>query len=150
MGKRDTPVPPHTHVQGNVYMWKFKDGIRHHWNYPNSNDFVVYKKSDIKNDLMSLNFTNTYYEGHWHEKKDSNKYGLFFDHSKMVNVSVNLVIDEKNWTQFTQEWKEKMSSYSPEKLLEIFNQGLKIDIGQFYKINNRAPHMESEFVFIEK
>jgi len=150
MGKRETPVPPHTHVESDVYMWQFRDGIRHHWNYPNANDMVIYKKSDIQRDLLSLEFTNTYYEGHWHGKRDSNKYGLFFEHSKMVNISINLVINEKNWGQFTPEWKEKMSKYSPEKLLEIFNQKLKIDIRPFYKINNRAPHIEQEFSFVER
>jgi len=95
MGKRETPVPPHKIVEKDLYIWKFRDGIRHHWNYPNSNDMVVYKKSDIEDSLMSLKFNSTIYEGPWSCKTDPNKYGLFFDHSKMVNVSMNLVIDKK-------------------------------------------------------
>ena len=63
---------------------------------------------------------------------------------------MNLVISQKNWGQFSQQWAEKREEYTPEKLLLKFNQGFKIDIKKFYKINNNGPHIESEFEFIPR
>ena len=150
MAKIALPLPSYTIVEDGVNMWRFRDGIEHYWSYANINDMTVYKKSDIRNDLLSISFKTTFYEAAWHAKSDPNKFGLFFDHSKMVNISINLVIDKKNWGQFSQEWRQKMGEYTPEKLLEKFNAGLKVDISQFYKIENRAPHIESEFRFIKR
>ena len=63
---------------------------------------------------------------------------------------MNLVIDQKNWKQFTKEWAEVRKEYTPEKLLEKFNQGFKIDIREFYQINNNGPHIEHQFTFIKR
>ena len=150
--KRKTPMPPNTKVAENVYMWKFSDANGPSWDFPNTNDMTIYKKTDIKKDLESITeFQSTNYERSWSRKADHSKYGLCYEQSKMVNISANLVqdVDGYMW-QFTPAWRKKMHLYSTKQLLEKFNQGLKIDIRPFYKMNNKAPHIEHEFTFVER
>jgi len=150
MKKLKTPVPYHEWVVGDIYTWKFSDGAGD-WIFPSNNDMTIYRKTDIEQDLMSLNFRDTHYEGYWALKADLNKKGLCFEQSKIVNITANLVQNSKrNYRQFTNEWKSKMHLYTTEELLRKFNDGLKIDITAFYKITNRAPHIEQEYVFIER
>ncbi len=46
--------------------------------------------------------------------------------------------------------KRKMNDFSTENLLKKFNEGLKINIDDFYQIKNKAPHMEYEYNFIKR
>ena len=151
-GKKKTPVPPNTKIAKNIYMWKFSDGNRPSWDFPNTCDMTIYKKSDIKKDLESINnFQTTAYETEWAKIADHSKYGLCYKQSKIVNISINLVQEVKPmWRQFTQTWKGKMLCYSPKELLKKFNSGFKIDIRPFYKAYNRAPHIERELSFVKR
>ena len=42
------------------------------------------------------------------------------------------------------------NTYSPESLNQMFMDGLKIDIEQFYQINNRSAHVDIEPQFIPR
>lgn len=139
--KKITPVPPHTKICDDVYAWTFKDGAGD-WRYPNSNDMTVYRKNDIKGDLESLKITSTAYEGPWASKAIFNKKGLFFTESKIVNIPLNIVNEEYRKNRH-------MHSFDALELLEMFNNGLKIDISRFYQIKNQSPHEEIDITFIK-
>lgn len=138
-----TPVPPHELVMDDIYIFQFKNG-KGDWAYPNCNDMAIYKKAEIRDCFLSLPLQGPFYEGYWHLKCDLNKYGLFFEDSKLVNIPLNLV----NYEQAP--FNKNMRSYSPAELLKRFNDGYKFNINQFYKINNNSPHMEYDPEFIKK
>jgi len=156
-------LPPGKLLENNIYYWKFSEGGFNRgygnlgdWNWATTNDFAIYRKADLKPVLEKLVFVNTGYEGLWWNKfrKDSanlDKIGLCFENSKVVNICVNLVQwDGPNWNQFSKQWREKkLSQYTPEKLLQKFNEGFRIDIHELRGIRNSAPHMEYDFKFIK-
>ncbi len=143
MAKLQTPIPNNQNVCEDIHIFTFKDGTGD-WAYPNSNDMTIYKKTDIKSDLEKINFTIPC-EGPWAVMAKLERTGLFFENSKILNIPMNLVhetaIAYKN---------QNMQLFTTNQLLEIFNLGLKIDIDQFYKINNNSPHVEIVPEFIKR
>jgi hypothetical protein len=133
-------VPPYIELGDQICAWQFNVGTAD-WKYPNSVDMTLYKKAEIEKDLGSLDFENPYaFESNWAKRANYKKVGLFYTHSKSVNIPLNIVgVYEKS---------RHMSGFSKEELLEKFNAGLKIDIQPFYQIENNAAHMEYEPKFI--
>jgi len=137
-----TPLPEYNLVDNSICIYTFNNSCGD-WRYPNTVDMTIYKKEDIKNDLLSINMVNpTTLEYHWHHLSDYNKKGLFFAESKILNIPLNLC--------YSQSTNRNMGLYSNQELLTKFKSGLKIDINQFYKINNNSPHMEYVPHFIER
>lgn len=139
-----SPVPNHTKLNDNVFSYKFNDGLGS-WCYPNNVDMTIYRKEDIKSDLSKINMISPEkLEFNWSNLADINKTGLFFSHSKLVNIPLNLC--------YANSVNRNMNSYSTYELLNKFNSGYRIDINKFFKINNNAPHMEytPEFLLKEK
>ncbi len=136
------PVPQHDRVDKDIYSWDFSDGI-HDWNYPNSVDMVLYRKSDIYHVLLSLDFNspNTL-EQFWATKYPDNKIGLFYNISKCINIPMNRVQDE--------HLNNHMNLYSLDELLKKFNDGLKIDIRPLFKVLNNDVHWEYDPKFITR
>jgi hypothetical protein len=137
-----TPVPNHEKVSDDIFIFKFNDG-KGDWRYPNSFDMTIYKKSDIINDLHNIPLRTPSCEGYWHQRADFNKFGLFFKESKNINIPLNLTTEEARENK-------NMKLYCPSILLRKFCEGYKIDINQFYKINNNSPHMEYVPNFIKR
>lgn len=136
----NTSVPNFKKVIDDICVYKFKDGLGD-WAYPNSNDMVLYKKSNVERDVCSINFEDTGYEGPWAQMAKLSLRGLFFEHSKIINIPLNLVIKKSN---------KNMNLYSVKQLLTIFNHGFKMDINQFYQIENNSPHMPIAPIFIKR
>lgn len=134
-------VPESIDCGNGIYAWQFEVG-EYEWKYPNTLDLTVYKKEEIRTRLSQMKFTspNTF-ESRWAQKVDMRKVGLYFTHSKMINIPINLVNESTN---------RYMKSFSPEELLEKFNAGLKIDISQFHQFPNHSPHIEAEIAFTER
>lgn len=123
--------------------WRFNKGTCD-WGYPHTVDMTLYKKKDILYDLKTLKYSapNTL-EGHWAGASGNimHKLGICFEHSRIVNIPMNRVQNEvHNYNM----------GISPEKLLQIFNEGKKIDIKQFYKIDNKNSHMDAWPNFIQR
>jgi len=60
-----TPVPSLKQVDKDVFMWKFSDGLGD-WNYPNSVDLTVFRKSTVMRDVSRLSFVApNSFEGCW-------------------------------------------------------------------------------------
>lgn len=128
----------------NLYTWCFEAGELD-WRYPFSLDMVLYRKSDLAMYLTQLEyFGPNSLEGslacQW--RAVLHRYGLFYAHSQLLNIPLNLV---------QQEWKNPhMNLYSPQQLLEKFEAGLKMDIQPLFKYTNTAVHTAYEPTFIER
>lgn len=138
-------VPHLTKAYDGVYTWTFNAG-EHDWHYPNTVDMTLYRKKDIKHDLISLDYkAPNSCEGAWAGigRRVMNKKGLCYEHSKIVNLPLNKVQTE--WTSNRDE-----NSISPMELLEIFERGFKLDIKPLHEIDNKSPHMAYTPTFIER
>jgi len=138
-----SPLPEVNNMANDMFYWSFNSGGIY-WKYPNSLDMVLYKKNDILLEIFSLKFSspNTL-EGKWASSfKKTSQFGLCYDHSKVINIPANLV--QKDWKN------PNMSYFSIQNLLEKFQQGYKIDISKFYKIDNKCPHHEEIYTFIKR
>jgi len=136
-------VPPAQQVVDDVYMWHFNSG-QHDWNYPNTVDMTLYKKSDIKYILTKIPFyAPNSLEGTWARYYNKEKrFGLCHEQSKIVNLPINKVQQEcQNRT---------MNALGAQKLLELFTQGLKINIIPLFRVKNKAAHMDHVPTFIER
>ena len=136
-------IPPCIHIHNDIYAWQFAVG-EYDWKYPNNVDMTLYRKLDIRNKLeeMDYNSPNTM-EWHWAIGVDFNKVGLFFEHSKMVNIPLNVV-------QHDEPDNIHMDMYSTSTLLETFNADMKMDIAPLFHINNQSAHMEYEPTFTQR
>lgn len=140
-----TPVPNNIEISSNIFQWNFNDG-NGDWKYPNSIDMTIYKKSDIKEDLTSIDFKNpSDLESCWAQKANYNLKGLFFHESKIVNIPLNIVHNEQ-----LNALNRNGNLFSKFELLDIFNCNLKIDIDSFHKISNLAPHAAIAPKFIKR
>jgi|GEM_PF-381075 len=126
------PLPRFKHVQKDIYSWQFSQS-KYDWRYPNNLDFTLYRKKYI-NPIFSLIQYKTPYslESEFMAFVDMNAYGLCYQNSKIINIPLNVV--QSDWPN------NALNSHSTQQLLELFNQGLKIDITQFYKIRNKSAH----------
>lgn len=139
--QKKSTVPPLAPISKNRYTWFFRDGTGE-WNYPNNVDMTLYRKSDLEI-LAKLHFTNpNTLEGLWaqHGKFLKNRCGVCYEHSKIINIPLNKVQTTFN--------NRSMNSFTPDELLHLFEQGLKIDIERLIGIDNHSPHIEYEPTFI--
>jgi glycosyltransferase involved in cell wall biosynthesis len=56
----------------------------------------------------------------------------------------------KDYTLFNATWRKKARFYTPEKLLERFLDGEKIDINRFYQQSHKTPYIHQEPTFISQ
>ncbi len=128
------PLPSFKKVGSNALLWQFK-GAKLPWSYPHSVDMTIYKRSYVLPSLKSLDYKapNTL-EGRWDNvQKGRPAYGLCYEHSKIVNLPLNLA---------QKEYKNPHTGLlSVETLLSLFQAGLKMDINDLHNINNNSPHM---------
>ena len=135
-------LPAFTYITDDICLFSF-EGNKSYWAYPNTVDMTVYKKDIILPILKELKFTSpNRLESVWHRIAKLEQNGLCFVHSKMVNTPLNIV---------QEDWHNKNeSSYTPEELLAIWQQGLRIDITSLYKLQNNAAHINYVPQFIKR
>lgn len=137
-------VPVHERLEADLYAWRFCDG-EYDWHYPHTVDMTLYRKKGIEHDLRNMSYHSpSTFEGQWdlrsHAASIMNKKSLFFELSKMVNVPINRVQNEAP--------NGNMNLLSPQELLDLFNQGLKMDIVPFFRIMNNGAHTEYVPMFV--
>lgn len=139
----EVSLPPFICDAEGLCVWRLNTGVCD-WGYPHTVDLTIYKKSDILPDFRTLEyFAPNTLEGHWAGTSSviMHRLGVCFDHSHMVNIPMNRVQNEvQNYNM----------GISPNELLQIFNEGKKINIEQFYRIDNRNSHMDAWPSFIER
>jgi glycosyltransferase involved in cell wall biosynthesis len=134
-------IPPLIPLKNKIYAWQFKEG-KGDWCYPHSLDMTLYKKDVIQPELLKLSFkTPNELESEWAKKAKKKQIGLCYEVSKIVNVPENLVNQSSN---------RHRNGHSPEELLSLFNEGLKIDISDFYQIENHSVHIEHPLTFVSR
>jgi len=138
-------IPPSIDLGGGIFAWQFSSGEAD-WRYPNTVDLTVYEKKQIEPSIRAAKFSNpSNFESNWMKSAQSDKIGLYFKSSKMINIPINRVATSAEFAS-----NRQMQSYSTEELLEKFRSGLKIDIAPFHQIENHSPHSEHEISFIPR
>jgi hypothetical protein len=139
------PLPPLREVTPGFFTWRFDQAQLPDWRSCQSFDMTIFRKQDVRDSFFKLDYTtlNTF-ERDFFKHADMTKYGVCCEYSKMVNIPLNLVQERKR--------ERNMNFMQPKELLKSFEQGSRIDIASFYRINNNAPHMEyvPRFVASEK
>lgn len=131
---RITPPPPLAPIEEAVYSWRFAEGAGD-WAYPNTVDMTLFKKDDIKDMLLKLNYWSpNSLESAWSIQADLAKKGVCFESSKIVNLPLNLVQNFCN--------NRNMNACPALELLKKFEDGFRIDIDDVKKLDNAAPHVE--------
>lgn len=149
MQKRPMPLPSFRRIKDDICAYTFKNGLMD-WAYPNNVDMTIYRKKDVIKALSSLPLNDPWFESLWARRANLNQRGLFFEQSKIINLDINVVCDGRNIKQFSSEWQARLSEFGLQKLLELFNQGYRIDIDQFHGLNNESVHVCMEPNFIKK
>jgi hypothetical protein len=138
MHSMKTPVPTHKYIDDKILQWKFADATGD-WNYPNTVDLTVYKKLDAYGTIGNIHFTSpNSLEFSWDQigdrQGDRQKDGLCYKHSKMINVPYNSVMEDWHGNRYMGK-----SKYD---FLNLYNQGNRMDIEQYAKVQNKSPHIE--------
>lgn len=109
------------------YAWQFSSGIDD-WSSPNSIDFTLYKKTNLKKDFLSMEYdslSSLLFE--WGPKTPDYGIGLFYASSKCLNVC--------------------LPPSRAKEFLEKFENGLKIDIYPLAQINSPSKQVEASISF---
>lgn len=136
------PVPESVPLTQNIYAWNIKKGSGD-WGYPNSLDMTLFRKKDLREPFRKMKYkTPNSLEFIWATEHAPEKaVGLYFEHSKIVNIPLNIVGKTGN---------PHMNFSSVDELLCKFNEGWKIDIEPLHAILNSSPHFEFEPKFIAR
>lgn len=141
--QRAQAVPPLRMISSGVYAWKFCEA-EHDWGYPNTVDMTLYKKEDIKPFFeKALYEAPNPLESRWsgYAYQVSNRIGLCYEQSKIVNVPLNRV--QKFFNNIHM-------GVDIQYLLHEFNEGNKIDINPFFRVANCSPHQEYTMTFVPR
>src|SRR5262249_55944692 len=134
MLQRPQAVPHLVDVGNDCFSWEM-EGADDDWGYPNTVDFALYQKSTIQEAILAADFScPNEFEGFWtasdRQKNRGPKRGICAAHSKIINLDLNAV----------SEYRERIDGeYSASHLNERFMKGKRIDIDQFYQIQNDSP-----------
>jgi len=135
-------VPSMIDYGNDIFTWKFKEG-RIDWNYPNTVDFTLFRKSEVARVLTKLPFYNpNTLEAQWNRFHPQNGVGACHSHSKIVNIPMNQV--NTSWTLTT------IGNYTVDELYSIFLEGKKMDIFSIDASQVHSPHQDVIFEFIER
>ncbi len=136
-------VPPVKQISDHIYLWEFNKG-EGDWNYPNNVDMTLYRTKDILETFATLPKMDNpnKIEEFWSRKRPKNNKGVCYQHSKVVNIPINIVQDIHN--------NRHMNLYTTEELLTFFKEGLKIDISTLYNIKNESAHINYIPTFIKR
>lgn len=139
----DQKLPVFITDQDNLCSWQFSQG-ECDWNYPHNLDMTLYRKSDLASLLTTLEYSSpNSLEYQLALQADVHKVGLCYQESKILNLPINIV------QTFTHN--NSLHSHSPEELLTLFINGLKIDIHALYQLPNRAAHVhDCALTFIKR
>ena len=134
---------PHFKNKGIFLSWKWKKSQKD-WKYVFSVDGNVYLKNEILAITEEIPFkAPNSYEASMNTLRYiiRRKDGLCYHESKLVNLCLNRVQDEV---------LNISGDISSEELLDLWNQGNKIDIDKFSSISNISAHIEVEQLPLKK
>ncbi|HSX37972.1 MAG TPA: glycosyltransferase family A protein [Chlamydiales bacterium] len=131
---REQKVPVSIGLEKEIYAWNIEIGYSD-WAFPNTLDMTLYKKSSLKTAFEKMHYkTPNSLEFCWaKEYPPEGEIGLYFEHSKVVNLPLNIVSRTGN---------PHMDFLTAPELLSKFEQGFKIDIEPLFRVENASPHFE--------
>ena len=136
-------IPPSIEVEKGLYAWQFSSG-KGDWRYPNTVDMALFRKEDIYPYFLCMKFHNpNILEALWNEHADLSQVGLYYEDSKVVNLPLNIVM-ENEWVN------ERICDVSTKDLLQLWENGLKMDIEPLHQIDNHSVHIDYEPSFIKR
>lgn len=141
---RNQPVPSLKEVSSGVFSWNFNKAYLD-WAYPHTVDMTIFRKEDIKQDFLNMQYTTpNRLEGAWSvtARKIMHKTGLCFAESKIVNLPLNRVQNDFN--------NRATNFMTPVQLLEVFKEGLKMDIKPIEQLSVTAAHMDYSPTFVKR
>lgn len=136
------PLPAMQEVEQGVFAWKFGNGL-YDWGYPHSVDMTLIRKGTIYHSFTNLAYTSpNVLEARWadHARAIMNQVGLCYEYTRIVNIPLNRVQNDYH--------NRNMDAFTPKELLDIFNQGYKIDISPLHQVANPAAHTPYELSFV--
>jgi len=129
---KDFALPAFENLDPGMLRWSLV-GAPYDWSYVHSLDMTIFRKSDIQWFLSTLEyFTPNSLDLALSQYKKSNWQGLCYEHSKIVNIPLNIVQENKI--------DHNMALLSTTELLEEFMLGFKIDIQALAGVDNKSPH----------
>ncbi|MBS0620538.1 MAG: glycosyltransferase family 2 protein [Verrucomicrobia bacterium] len=141
MQDKKQSIPPLNPVEEDLFAWSFAQA-EGDWNYPHSVDLALYPKQMVVAHLEKLQFSNpNTLESEWAKRAKKEGIGLCQKEPKIVNIPLNIVHLSTN---------RHMEGYSPDLLLSLFNQGMKIDISKLIDHPIRSAHSEFTPTFIKR
>jgi len=129
------------------YVWQYESADRiSDWGYPHTVDMTIYRKKDLHRIVHELDYRNpNTFEAQWSTRVPhaTLKNAFCYETSKIINFPLNLV-------QNTHTRNPHMvdDRYSPERMLELFMQGYKIDITPVFGMQTDSAHVEYEPTFV--
>jgi hypothetical protein len=137
-------LPAMQEIEQGIFAWRFSDGVCD-WGYPHSVDMTLLRKKTIRQLFSELIYTSpNVLEARWADQARfiMNQIGLCYKDTKIVNVPLNRV--QKDYCN------RNMEAFTTQELLDIFNQGYKIDISLLHQAINPAAHTPYDFTFISR
>lgn len=137
--KKSQAVPLLLPIEKGICAWQFNHQRFDDWNYPNSLDMTIFKKSSIMRAFTAMDYHNpNSLEGAWYNPEyiDFNQVGLCYEASRIVNIPMNTV-------QST--CSNPHMNVHPYQLLKKFLNGERLEYSTKKMIN--SPHMELDYTF---
>ena len=131
---RDQLVPSSIDLGKGIFAWNIQIGCSD-WEFPHTLDMTLYRKSVLKTPFEKMRYKNpNSLEFCWAKAVlPEHEVGLYFEHSKVVNIPLNVVSRTGN---------PHMNYLTAPELQAKFEQGFKIDIEPLYRVENSSPHFE--------
>jgi len=122
-------IAPNTEIKNGVYAWQFKDG-QCDWKNPNNLLMTMYRKDEILETIKNISYNSSAsLEKYFNTQKfDLEKVGLFFESSKAVAIKPE----------------------NENKIIELFSNGMKINILPFFLIKNTSTLLKTNLSFGER
>lgn len=131
------------------YLWQFCAASPiSDWGYPHTVDMTLFRKKDIASEVIGMSYRNpNTFEAQWsrHAEMIKRRWGFCFEHSKIVNLPLNLV-----QTSYTNNPHMRNDEFKPQELLNLFLDGYKMDISSLFQVKNRSAHMEYYPQFVSR
>ena len=127
-------------VKGGMCTWFIHEagGFDSYFGYPYSVDMTIFLRNFVVQYIRrSQCVSPNTFEGYWNwssSRLPTNTKGLCYPTSRMVNIELNLV--QEGWTP------DMPCRYSAEKLLKMYQQGLRIDVDRLFQVPHNACHAD--------
>jgi hypothetical protein len=140
---REQQTIPNGTVQNGFFIWNWQTG-EGDWSYPFSVDGHIFRKNEIMNCINDTHFSNpNQFEDRLQILKSINLPNacVCYASSKIVNLPINRV---------QEEYKNRSEEETPERMLEYWKQGKKIQIEMVSNVNNSSAHFPMSLILTDR